>query len=158
MQALNVEVYLTSIGFELDKKVDQTAARLCSGLLYQTLTQNRSTHLRKIFAPLKIFEERYAKLFGNNIQKPESKLAYIVASWWQSSTINISNSKKEASQLCNQLLALKSPLEIVAYTDGKGINERIGSFCVIQGKSKAIKKLLGARTCNRVYIRELQDI
>ena len=82
VQALNVEAYLTPIGFELDKKVDQTAACLCSGPLYQTLTQNRSTHPRRILAPLEILEERYAKLFGNNIHELESKPAYIIASWW----------------------------------------------------------------------------
>ena len=46
----------------------------------------------------------------------------------------------------------------MAYTDGSGINEKIGSFCVIEGESKAIKKFLGAITCSTVYIRELQDI
>ncbi len=37
-QALNVEAYLTPIGLELDKKTDQTTARLCSRPLYHTLT------------------------------------------------------------------------------------------------------------------------
>lgn len=39
VQALNIEAYLTPIGLELDRKTDQTAARLCSGPLYHTLTQ-----------------------------------------------------------------------------------------------------------------------
>ena len=46
-QALNVETYLAPIGLELDKKTDQTVARLCSGPLYHTLTQSRSLHLRQ---------------------------------------------------------------------------------------------------------------
>ena len=80
-QALNVEAYLTLIGLELDKRPDQRGARLCFGPLYSTLTQSRSTHPRKIFIPLEVFEKSYAKLFGNNIRKIETKPAYIVAPW-----------------------------------------------------------------------------
>ncbi len=145
-QALNVEAYLTPIGLELDKRTDQTAARLCSGPLYRTLTQSRCTHPKRIFTPLEVFEKRYAKLFGNNIREIESKPAYIVAPWWQPPTIDIPNSEKGATQLHNQYLASKPLLEIVAYTDGSGINEKIGSSCVIQGESKAIKRFLGAHT------------
>ena len=46
VQTLNIEAYLTPIGLELDKKADQTAARLYSGPLYSTITQNRSVHPR----------------------------------------------------------------------------------------------------------------
>ena len=147
-QALNVEAYLTPIGLELDKKADQTAARLCSGPLHHTLTQSRSAHPRRILAPLEVLEKRYAKHFGTSIHELERKPAYIVAPWWQPPTINIPNSKEKATQLHNQHLASKPPLEVVAYTDGSGINEKIGSSCVIQGESKAIKKFLGTRTCN----------
>ncbi len=93
-QALNVEAYLTSMALELDKRADQTAVRLCSGLLYRRLTKSRSTHPRRILTPFEVFEKRYAKLFGNNIREVESKPAYIVASWWQPLTIDISNSKR----------------------------------------------------------------
>ncbi len=78
-EALNVEEYLTTIGLELDKRPDQTAIRLCSRLLYRTLTQSRSTNTRRILTSLEIFEKRYAKRFDNNICKVESKPAYIVA-------------------------------------------------------------------------------
>lgn len=37
VQALNVEAYLTPINFELDKKADQIATRLCFRLFYHTL-------------------------------------------------------------------------------------------------------------------------
>ena len=46
----------------------------------------------------------------------------------------------------------------MAYTDGSGINEKIGSSCVSQGEFKAIKRFLGARTCSTVYVGELQGI
>ena len=45
-QALNIEAHLTPIGLELNKRTDQTAVRLCSGPLYHTLIQSRSTHSR----------------------------------------------------------------------------------------------------------------
>ena len=54
VQALNIhEAYLTPIGLELDKKDDQTAARLYSGPLYSTITQNRSVHCLHPLKPLK---------------------------------------------------------------------------------------------------------
>ena len=134
------------------------SSRLCSGPLYHTLTQSRSTHPRRILAPLEVLEKRYAKLFGNDIHELERKPAYIVAPWWQPPTINVPTSKEKATQLHNQHLASKPPLEIVAYTDGSGMNEKIGSSCVIQGESKAIKKFLGTRTCSTVYMGELQGI
>lgn len=79
-------------------------------------------------------------------------------SWWRPPSINISSSKERATQLPDQCLAWKTPLEIVAYTDGSEINDKIGSSCVIPEKSKLIKKFLGARTRCTVYMGELQGI
>ena len=156
--AFNIEAYLTLIGLELDRKTDQTAACLCSGPLYCTLTQSRSIYLRRIPTPLEILEKRHAKQFGNNIHKLERKPAYIVAPWWESPAVNILNSKEKATQSHNEYLISKPSAETVAYTDGSGINEKIGSSCVIQGKTNVIKKFLGANTCSTVYMGELQGI
>ena len=46
----------------------------------------------------------------------------------------------------------------MAYTDGSGINEKISSSYVIQGKTNVIKNFLGANTCSTVYMEELQGI
>ena len=72
---------LTPIGLELDKKADQTAARLCFELLYYMLTQNWSVHLRRIFALLEIHGKCYTKHFGTNIHELEKKPVYNIASW-----------------------------------------------------------------------------
>lgn len=158
MQALNIKAYLTAIGLELDKKTNQTATHLCSGLLYHTLTQGRSLHLKQISTPLKILKKRHAKLFGNNIHNLKRRPAYIVALWWESPAINISSSKEKATQFHNKYLVSKPITEIVAYIDGSKINKKIGSYYVIQEKTKAIKKLLEVNICSTVYIGELQDI
>ncbi len=55
-QALNVKAYLTTIGLELNKRTDQTAARLYSGPLYLTVTQSRSTHPRRILTPFEVLK------------------------------------------------------------------------------------------------------
>ena len=94
-QALNVGAYLTPIGLKLNKKADQTIACLYSGLLYHTLIQSRSIHLKRFLAPLEVFEKCYAKNFGTNIYKQERIPAYIMAFWWQPPTINISDSKEK---------------------------------------------------------------
>lgn len=51
-----------------------------------------------------------------------------------------------AIQLHSQYLVLKLSLEVVAYTNRSEINKKIGSSCIIQKKSKTIKKFL------RMYI------
>ena len=109
--SLNIEAYLTPIGLEIDKRTYQAAACPCSGPLYHTLTQSRSTHLRRILTPLEVLERRYAKIYGNNIHELERKPAYIVAPWWQPLTIDISNPREKATQLHDQYMASKTSLE-----------------------------------------------
>lgn len=158
VQALNMKIYLTSIGFKPNKKADQTISCLCFGLLFHTFIQHQSIHPRQILVPLEILGKRYAKLFNNNVYKLKRKPAYIIALSWQPQTINISNLKKKAIQLHNQLLALKPPLKIVTYIDRSGINEKIDFFSMIQGESKAIKKFLETYTYNKVYMGKLEGI
>ncbi len=157
-QALNIEAYLTPIDLELDKKIIQTAARLFSGPLYHTLTQGRSTHVKQTLTRLETLEKYYVKFFGSKIDELESRPAYFVPPWWCFPSINILSSKETATQLHDQCLTSKTLLQIVAYTDGSGINNQIGSSFVIPKKSKIIKKFLGARTRCTVYMGELQGI
>lgn len=89
------------------------------------LTKGRSTHSRRIPTLLEILKKRHAKLFGNNIHKLERRPAYIIAPWWESLAVNISSSKKKATQFHNEYLVSKPSAEIVAYTDGSGINKRL---------------------------------
>ncbi len=51
-QAPNIKVHLTPIDLELDKTTIQTAARLLSGPLYHTLTEGRSTYVKRTLTPL----------------------------------------------------------------------------------------------------------
>lgn len=78
VQALNIEVCLTFIELELDKKADQTAARLCSGSLYLTLTQDRLLHPRCLLIPLELLEIRYFKLLRSSTLESEKRPKYIV--------------------------------------------------------------------------------
>ncbi len=157
-QALNIEAHLTPIDLELDKKTIQTAARLFSGSLYHKLTQGRSRHVKRTLTLLETLKKYYVKFVGSNIDEIEKRPAYVVPLWWCSPSINIPSSKERATQLHDQCLASKTPLQIVAYADGSGINNKIGSSCVIPEKSKAIKTFLRARTRCTVYMRELQGI
>ncbi len=157
-QALNIEAYLTPIDLELDKKIIQTAACLFSGPLYHTLTQGRSTYVKRTLTPLETIEKYYVKFVGSNIEELERRPAYIVPPWWCSPSIIIPSSNERATQLNDQCLDSKTPSQMVEYTDGSRINNKIVSSCIIPKKSKVIKKFLGARTRCTVYIRELQGI
>lgn len=147
---------MTPINLELDKKIIHTSARLFSGPLSYLITQSRSTQVNRTSSPLETLEKYYSKLVGSKIEELKKKPAYIMPPWWCPQTINIPNTKKKAAKLYDEFLASKTPMEIV--TDGSGINEKIGSSCVIPEKFKTIKSFLGARTHCTVYMEELQGI
>ncbi len=149
---------MTPIDLELDKKTIQTAACLFSGPLYLTLTQGRSTHVKRTLTLLETLEKYYIKFVASNIDELKRRPAYIVPPCWCSSSIIIASSKERVTQLHDQCLASKTPLQIVVYTDGSGINNKIGSSCIIPKKFKVIKKFLGARNRCTIYIGELQGI
>ena len=74
-----MEVYLTSISFELDKKINQTATCLYFKPLYHIFIQSWSIYSKKILALFEVFKKCYAKLFDKNIHKLEKKSTYIIA-------------------------------------------------------------------------------
>lgn len=99
-----MKAYLTSIGLELDNKADQIVAYLYFRPLYHILSYNWPTYPRKILGLFKVLEKRYIKLIGNDIYELKFKPAFIIALWWQSPTINVSNSKNNvATQLIPSL-------------------------------------------------------
>lgn len=64
-------------------------------------------------------------------------------------------SKESAILVHNQCcVALKLAPELVAYTEGSGINEKIGPSCVIEGNGRVIIKFLGSHICSTVYMGE----
>ncbi len=107
---------------------------------------------------LEILEQRHIKLLGSSISELEKRLEYITAPWWQPLAINIPLTKEQAIHLHNQQLAQKTALETLAYIDGSGINNKIGSACIILGQRKRIKKFLGIDITSTVYMGEMQRI
>ena len=107
---------------------------------------------------LKARQQIRCREMGSSISELVKRPAYITTPWWQSPTINISCSKKNAIYLYNQYLAQKTALETLAHTDGSGINKKIGSTCIILGQRKAIKKFLGIDKTSIVYMGEMQGI
>ncbi len=65
---------------------------------------------------------------------------------------------KKTIYLHNQYLAQKTALKTLAYTDGSGINQKIGSACIILGKRETIKRFLGTDKTSTVYMGEMQGI
>ena len=71
---------------------------------------------------------------------------------------NLLDILEEDYYLHNQYLAQKTALKTRAYTDGSGINQKIGSACIILGKGEAIKRFLGTDKTSTVYMGEMQGI
>lgn len=64
---------------------------------------------------------------------------------------------KKNIYLHNQYLVQKTALKTLAYTNGSGINQKIGSTCIILGKREAIKRFLGTDKTSTVYMGEMMQ-
>lgn len=94
-----------------------------------------------VLHPVQVMIRKYQQFqaYVHDYSRLERTPVYIVAPWWQPPDINISSSKEKAIHLHNQHLAQNTALETLAYTDGSGINQKIGLACIILGERKAIK-------------------
>lgn len=81
LQTLNIDINLTFIKLELDKKIDQTAACFYLDFFYSNITQIRSTNSKQLMTLPEILEQRHIKLLKSSISKLKKRPAYIIAPW-----------------------------------------------------------------------------
>jgi ribonuclease HI len=170
--ALNVELYLPPIDIVLEQRNAKTISRLATVPSGHALSQHIDTAFRKgvrsapykrFASPLQELGEANRHLFLEG-KRPETITPYAVAPHVPTPPIVIHNSREEA--IANHDSLRESCLdELAIYTDGSGINGKVGSAAVIPSQpnltaqaGRAELAYIGSDNEQNVYLAELQGI
>jgi hypothetical protein len=167
--ALEVEAYLAPIKLQLEEATIASYTRIAASPLYTTIQDIRRTpqregvgeawrHMPELWTPLEAHYYRHSLLVGRETaDNMEKKISYLTAPWWKAPVIAIKENAEAAIETHNAIL-LRSRDLLVVYTDGSGINGKIGAASVAP-KIGAIKQAyMGTEATSIVYAAELEGI
>ena len=167
--ALNIELYLPPIDILLEQRNAKTFSRLATVPPEHALSKHictafrkgvRSTLYKHFASPLQELGEVNSHLFPEG-KRPETITPYIAAPYVLTPPIVIHNSREEAIADHNSRRE-KCVDELTIYTDGSGINGKVGSAAVIPPlgtqAGRAEMAYLGLDSEQNVYLAELQGI
>ena len=170
--ALNVELHLPPIDIVLKQRNAKTISRLATVPSEHALSQHidtafrkgvRSTPYKYFASPLQELGKVNRHLFPGG-KRPETITPYAVAPQVLTPPIVIHNSREEA--IANHDSLRESCLdELAIYTDGSGINGKVGSAAVIPSQPNSAAQAgrvelayVGPDKEQNVYLAELQGI
>jgi ribonuclease HI len=159
--ALDVEAFLTPIRQQLEKAALHSYIRITSSPLNTILMDIRQTSNQArgawVWTPLERHHDHCRSRLGREmVDKIERKLPYTVAPWWQAPDITIEEDPDLAEKTHDAIVESSRTLRI--YTDGSGINNKIGASAVAPQIEAARKAFLGEATTSTVYAAELKGI
>ena len=134
--------------------------RIASSQVYETIINKRpkSAQLKQL-SPLENLTRQFEKRTGLKIAKLERTVPFIVSPWWVPPKKTIAQDKSEAKQNHDQIALNPDPQHhIIVYTDGSGINGKIGAAAVAPSQGTVCKAFLGPSYCFTVYSGELQGV
>jgi ribonuclease HI len=167
--ALEVEAYLAPIKSQLEETTITSYMRIAASPLYTLIESIRRTPYReeageawrytsKLWTPLEAHHYRYSRIVGretaDNIEK---RIPYITAPWWKAPIVAIKEDAKTAAETHNAILQRSMDLLIV-YTDGSGINGKIGAASVAPQIGVTRQAYMGTEATSTVYAAELEGI
>lgn len=158
--ALDIKTFLLSISFKLEKLASESLLRIASSQLYKTIIKKhpKPAQLRQLL-PFENFTHQFEKKSGLRIANFKRTAPFIISLWWVPPKTTIALNKSEAKQNYNQMAYNLDPqCYLVVYTDGSGINDKIGVAAVIQSWKIVCKAFLGPSHYFTVYLSELQGI
>ena len=154
--ALNIETHTLPIELKLDQLTSISALRIATSPLYSVIIATR-TPSRTLLSPLEILINRYEKLSASSITELEKIAPLCTAPWWIPPPTVIHKDKTAAKSAHDNLLNSKSQSEnLVIYTDGSGINGKIGAAAV--GPNATWNSFLGPAESFTLYSAELYGI
>ena len=160
LPALDIETFLLPISFRLEKLASESLLRIASSQLYETIIKKRPkpAQLRQL-SPLENLTRQFEKRSGLRIANLERTVPFIVSPWWVPPKTTIALNKSEAKQNHDQMAHNLDPqCHLVVYTDGSGINDKIGAAAVVPSQGIVCRAFLGPSHCFTVYSGELQGI
>lgn len=152
--ALNVEMHLLPMKQQLWKMKNMALARI---LATPTQLQVRPTRDGTRKAPLQFLFQHLAKQSTVNLENLEIIPPVIAPPWWAPPNVSI-HLTKEKAKLHHENCQEKYPNAIMIYTDGSGIEDKIGAAAVAPIEGRVKKVYLGDKHTSTVYAAELKGI
>jgi ribonuclease HI len=155
--ALNAETFLLPMKQRLWKERNLALTRLLTATttlqIRPPARSTRNTHI----APLQFLFRGLAAQTAVDLQSLEKIPPIITAPWWQPPKISIHKTKKEATRHLEYHRTIY-PEAIEIYTDGSGIEHKIGAAAVAPLLGRAKKTFMGDDHTSTVYAAELKGI
>jgi len=109
-------------------------------------------------SPLEAVEKRVEQASGMRIKEGlEERKPWVVEPWWEPPSVTIAESRDEAKKNHERITAATGQ-RITIYTDGSGINGKVGAAAVSSDGATARSAYLGRGTEYTVYAAELLGI
>ncbi|KAJ5111866.1 zinc knuckle domain protein [Penicillium alfredii] len=166
-EALNAELHLPPISIHVNRLVKEIALRLRTGPelgIPPTMVRRRPAHERAWtgWTPM---EAQAWKMGGCLTALPdtlainwESRKAFVLAPWQAPPEVIIQD--REAAVAFHEQMVVKAPRErpLILYTDGSGIEGRVGAAAVIDLEDHVAHSQMGDDNTTTVYAAELHAI
>lgn len=113
----------------------------------------------KNIRPLEILCHRFEKRFNCKIKDLEQTPPFIKRPWWIPPLTEIAPSKHEAKISHDNIVQAQDPQKpLIVYTDGNGINGKIGAATIIPSQNTTFQAFLGPTCYFTVYSGEFQGV
>jgi len=152
--ALQIETFSSPIHVHMDRIVCQAALRIATSPAYQAIIATRSKKRTRIISPLEKLTARLERKTGTYIKDLEIITPFAAPLWWIPPRVDVKPIKEIAEEAHKKLLRETNAL--VVYSDGSGINKKIGAAAV--APHRTIKSFLGSTANYTVYSAELYGI
>jgi ribonuclease HI len=167
--ALDIEAFLTPIRQRLEEAAANSFLRIAASPLMATYQGIRRTQRRRregadwallpqMWTPLERHAEYCRSRLGSEaISNLEWKLPFTVAPWWEAPTVIIEDNAESAKETHQRILS-ESETPLAVYTDGSGINNKIGAAAVAPRMNIIKQAYMGSEKTSTVYAGELEGI
>ena len=157
--ALNVEAHLLPMKQQLWKAKSLALARLLSSNTQLKVRPNQTIEARNNIrkAPLQFLFQGLAKQTVVDLEMLEKIPPTIAAPWWLPPKVSIHKTKEEA-RTHHEDYRQRYPDALAIYTDGSGIDGKVGAAAVAPQEGRVKKVFLGNKYTSTVYAAELKGI
>ena len=158
LPVLNVETLIPPIDLQLQKLNRLTTAQISSFPLNKLYLESRLGKKRHKLNPLESLQEEYQNQPGSDFFKNERICLFTTFPWWIPPYILINSCKNTAKIEHENFLRTSHITDVLFYTDGSGINNKIGASAYLLGLDQTFKLYLGFQGYYTVYKGELTGI
>ena len=141
--ALDIELFLRPVNLQLDIFLNDALLRIVSSPAYPYVrslrvqpspppqsnpsSQQTQAYFKRL-SPLHKLELRFTAIYNKKLDSLEKRCPFPTTPWYKAPIITIASSAKEATDTHDQLT--KDPTVLAVYTDGSGINQKIGASAI----------------------------